>query len=144
MGENNLRDQCNCFYITDNTNILAVLRAIEGVKTQIVSIAGTLRIKPPKIDQIKSSHSHDIDRLAIRLMDEWLRGANVMVDKPPYTLHKSDQHKRPSWWDLVWAVHHRNPAHAEKIAKKWNGMIIMIIPIQIFKICFAMNVHFYR
>lgn len=94
------------------------MRAVEDVKADIPRIAGTLRMKPDKIQQLKTLHRNSPDRLAISLMDTWLRGG-YMKEREPYCLH-AEQYQHASWWNLVWAVHHRNPAHAEKIAKNYE------------------------
>lgn len=82
-------------------------------------------MKSATIDQIKKVHGSATDRCAISIMDTWLR-QDFMKNGPPYNLHE-EQYQCPSWWNLVWAVARetggQNPAHAEKIAKEYRGLL---------------------
>ena len=98
------------------------MRAVEEVKSEIPSIARALKLKDDTVRKLERLHRNNSDRLAIALMDTWLRG-DYIKDKPrePYSLHET-QYRHPSWWNLVWAVNRSNPAHAETIAKHYKGI----------------------
>ena len=106
--------------IIDETSIHYIMRAVEGVKADITDIARALRLKEDTIKKLQDLHRHNLDRLAISLMDTWLRG-DYIKDRPrePYSLH-AEGYQGPSWWNLVWAVKHSDSAHAEKIAKNYK------------------------
>ena len=98
------------------------MRAVEGVKAEISSIAMSLQLKSDTVKKLKDQHRHNYDRLAISLMDTWLRGDYIKdKSREPYSLHE-EQYQHPSWWNLVWAVHRSNSAHAANIAKNYKGI----------------------
>ena len=109
----------------DETSIHSVMRALEDVKAETPSIARALRLKENTVKKLEKLHRNNFDRLAIALMDTWLRG-DYIKDRPrePYSLHE-EKYQHPSWWNLVWAVKHSNPAHAEEIAKCYKGIHII-------------------
>lgn len=105
---------------------LAVQKAVARVLDRIINIGQALSIDGQRLSEIKRLHA-DGTRRAIAVIDSWLRG-NYNATNKPYSNHSEEQHRSPSWWNLVWAVAHRaggaNPAHAKVIAEKYKGKTI--------------------
>ena len=110
-----------CTFKTGEESLLEVLIALDDVIHRAVNIGEALRVDPAAIRKTKDIHRNNRSLVGISILGAWLRGEHGEVGTP-YSLHSEDEHKCPSWWNLVYAVAvtagGNSFAHAEKIAKK--------------------------
>lgn len=105
----------------DENALLDVVKALDGAMVRAEYIALALRVKQSTVDEIKKKHRDNYELWSISIFGAWLRGEHGKKGVP-YTEHKDEEHKCPSWWNLVYVVAlnvgGNNFSHAEDIAKK--------------------------
>ena len=97
--------------------------AVDDAMDNIEEIGLALRIKQNTIDEIKQIHPNN--PVLCGILSVWLKGQH-MKNGPPYTLHKDEKHKCPSWWNLVFVVAQQIEFQlADKIAKNYKGWLLI-------------------
>ena len=117
-----------CTSKTGEESLLEVLIALDYVIDRAVNIGEALRVEAAAIKKTKNTHKNNRSLVGIGILSAWLRGQHGKKGTP-YSLHTEDEHKCPSWWNLVYVVAEttggNNYAHAGKIAKE--GIIILFM-----------------
>lgn len=128
---------CGQYFITAVDDALAVQKAIGKVTNRATEIGRALGLQEQRIGEIERQHPED-SRRAIAVFDSWLRGEFNPKQKP-YSLHP-EEHRCPSWWNLVWAVAHqaggKNPAHAQHIAIHFKSKHFLFLWRLVFMLSF--------